>query len=95
MYYNPTECGSRIKSLRKAHGFTQEMLAEKLNTVHPHISRIESGKKSASIDMLVEIVALFNVSLDYLILGKDHSHVNMQKQIHSIIAQLEQIGREL
>ena len=95
MYYDPKECGSRIKGLRKASGYTQEMLADKLNTGHPHISRIESGKKSASIDMLVEIAALFNVSLDYLILGRGSGNTSVQQRIHTIITQLEQIEKEL
>ena len=72
-----------------------EMLADKLNTGHPHISRIESGKKSASIDMLVEIAVLFNVSLDYLVLGRSSGNTSVQQRIHTIITQLEQIEKEL
>lgn len=51
-------------------GSTQEEISEVLNVDRSFYSRIEAGKKGASIDLLIQLSALFNVSLDYLILGK-------------------------
>ena len=45
-------CGSRIKELREGiEGFTQEKLAEQLNTSDSHLRKIENGQRSASIDL--------------------------------------------
>lgn len=70
MYYEVKQSGERIHRLRMKNGFTQESIAETLNIDRSFYSRIESGKKGASVDLLIQLSALFNVSLDYLILGK-------------------------
>ena len=64
------QSGKRIRQLRMKSGSTQEEIAEVLNVDRSFYSRIEAGKKGASIDLLIQLSSLFNVSLDYLILGK-------------------------
>lgn len=70
MYYDAAEFGGRLKALRQERNLTQEQLGEKLNTSFSRISRLESGRCTPSIDALVEIAVFFEVSLDYLVLGK-------------------------
>lgn len=70
MNYDMKQSGERIRRLRMKSGSTQEEIAEVLNVDRSFYSRIEAGKKGASIDLLIQLSALFNVSLDYLILGK-------------------------
>lgn len=70
MQYNITECGSRIKELRKASGLTQAQLSFQLNIRSESISAIENGRRAASIDLLIDIAQVFDVTLDYLILGR-------------------------
>lgn len=69
MKYDLIETGKRIAGIRKQNGLTQEQFAERLYVTLSHISKIEIGKKGASIEMLVDIAYKFDVSLDYLILG--------------------------
>ena len=38
MYFNREDYGSRIRSLRKKRGLTQEQLAEKMNVSTPYIT---------------------------------------------------------
>ena len=46
---------------------------------------MESGVSGGSIDLLVEIAEYFDVSLDYLILGKTLSEEIMRKRINAAI----------
>lgn len=69
MYYDQKESGKRIAKLRKKKGLTQEQLAEKLSISYSLLAKVESGSRAASIDLLVEMKAFFNTTLDYLALG--------------------------
>ena len=59
--------GTKIAVLRKLHGLTQEQLAEKLDISIKHCSSVERGLSCFSLEKLIEISDLFDVSLDYLI----------------------------
>ncbi len=80
MYYDPILVGKRIRELRIMKGVTQEQLAMKVSLTSDHIGRIEIGKRGCSIDLLIELSSYFDVSLDYLLLGKDDT-APMAKQI--------------
>lgn len=63
----------QIKDLRKQHNYTQEELAEKLNTSRQTISKWEQGISEPDLIMLMQLSQLFSVSTDYLITGSDNS----------------------
>lgn len=67
--------GKRISTLRRQHGITQESLAEKLNITIKHISSVERGISSLSLDKMIEASKLLDCTLDYLVLGKDYENV--------------------
>ena len=69
MYFNSYAAGYRIQKLRKAHGLTQEEAAIKLNISDRHMRSLEKGTYTP-LDLFVEIAVHFDVTLDYLILGK-------------------------
>lgn len=71
MSYNTKESGKRIQTLRLQNGYTQEVLANKLNIDRSLLSHIESGKRGCSIDLFIRLSSVFDVSLDMLILGKE------------------------
>ena len=58
MYYNTKASGARIRELRLAKKLDQIELAELLNVSHGYISRIESGKKGCSVDLLIQLSGL-------------------------------------
>lgn len=62
--------GNRIKELRIKKGFTQSQLADELGFTSQTISNWESGAREPDIDALVHLAFLFDVTLDYLLLGK-------------------------
>lgn len=72
MTYNIKRSGECIRRLRVQSGYTQEKLAGELNIDRSLISHIEAGKRGCSVDLLVRLSALFGVSLDLLVLGKEH-----------------------
>ena len=62
--------GKAISELRKAKGWTQVELAEKLSVSDKTISKWESEAGYPEFTILPQIANIFDVSLDYLITGK-------------------------
>lgn len=69
MNYDTKRSGERIRQLRIQNGYTQEEIAGLLNMDRSYYSRIESGKRGCSVDVLVHLSELLDVSLDYLVFG--------------------------
>lgn len=61
----------RIKELRLSLGLNQVQFARKLFITKQCVSNWENGNIQPSIDMLIKICSVFNVSADYL-LGISH-----------------------
>lgn len=60
-----------LKEIRKKKKYSQLKVAMDLNISREALSYYENGKRSPDIDMLVILSKYFNVSIDYLITGKD------------------------
>lgn len=59
--------GEKLRSLRLEHKMTQQELADRLDLVKGSISAYEQSKKYPSIEVLIKICKVFNVSADYLL----------------------------
>ena len=92
--FDPCGFGNRLRSARKVFGITQEELAEKLCVDRNHIARMERGARVCSIDLLVELAEVLNVSTDYLLVGISSSDA-AKKKLLSTIKQLTQIAQSL
>jgi len=57
----------RIQDLRDEKFWTQEYVAHELNITQRTYSHYESGTRSIPTDVLINIAALYNVSVDYLL----------------------------
>ncbi len=57
----------RLLELRKQHRFTQCQIAEYLHITQPSYIRYEKGSAEPSIDTLIRLADLFDVSIDYLV----------------------------
>ena len=55
---------NRIKELRKAHGFTQEDLANNVGVTRQTIISLENGKYNASLQLAYNIAKYFNVTIE-------------------------------
>ena len=59
--------GSRLKEIRRDHHDTQEKLAEKLHVSTSAVSKWEQGTAEPSLDCLVQICRMYEVSSDFLL----------------------------
>lgn len=59
--------GERVRALRKARGWRQAELGEKIGLSHKAISTLESGRRGISVEKLIELAYALRVSTDYLL----------------------------
>lgn len=59
--------GARLRAARTARGWTLDDLAERSGTSTSTISRLESGKRQASLELLLPLVRLLGIRLDDLV----------------------------
>lgn len=64
----------KIKEARKKNGISQSELASKLDTDQRVISQYEVGEVTPSLDRLVELAQILDVSLDELVEFKKIQH---------------------
>ena len=62
---------NQIMILRKASGMSQSQLAKKLNVGSSTVGMYEQGRRTPAIDILIEMANIFEVSLDYLVTGRE------------------------
>ena len=63
--------GKRLKELRIKAGLTQKDMSDFLGLGKSGYHRIESSKTDITLKHLLKIVAKFEISLDWLIMGKE------------------------
>ncbi len=92
--FDPYSFGKRLQCARKALDITQEELAARLRVDRNHITRMERGIRVCSIDLLVEMAAILNVSTDYLLVGTVTISAAKQKLL-TAIEELSKIAQSL
>lgn len=80
MDINTKEVGLRIANCRKDIRYSQTELANKLNVSPKTISKWEKGHGLPNIEILPNLAQIFNVSIDYLLLGK---YSNKKKNLYT------------
>ena len=60
-----------LREIRKKKRLNQQKIAMDLNISRESISYYENGKREPSLALLVQMSEYFNVSIDYLITGKE------------------------
>ena len=60
-----------LKEIRKKKNYNQLKVAMDLSISREALSHYENGKRSPDVEMLVLLSEYFNVSIDYLITGKE------------------------
>lgn len=63
--------GERLLLLRNKNGLTQEELAEQLDVSRQSISKWELNKTLPDVEKLIQLSVIYQVSIDYLIKGKE------------------------
>ena len=62
--------GERIKCLRQNARYTQDELAARLNVSKASVSAYERNLRQPSLDVVISLARIFNVSTDYILIGK-------------------------
>lgn len=78
--------GKRLRRIRTQMEFTREQFAEQVGISPQFLAEIENGKKGMSADTLYKICTCFDLSADYVLLGKtsaDHLSDPIQKTLES------------
>ncbi len=58
--------GEKLRTLRTRRGLSYRQLAKMLDISHSHLLRLETGEHKPSVDLILKIVRLFEVSFDQL-----------------------------
>ena len=94
--------GNRIRYHRIEKDMTQNDLAQAIDTTKSFVSLLEGSRTEASVDTIVRLSEVFEVSLDWLVAGNDSSRdinarlTNLAKEKSSIAEhfRLEQMKTE-
>ncbi len=63
-----------LVKIRKQKGYTQLKVSMDLSISREALSYYENGRRSPDVEMLCRLSDYFNVSIDYLINGKEFEH---------------------
>lgn len=69
------EMGSRIAKIRKEHGDTQAITADKLGIKRGTLAAYELGSSAMPDEIKSKFVSIYNITYEYLIVGESHQVV--------------------
>ena len=73
--------GQAIKKARESKGMTREQLADIIGYAPRHIQAIENEGQHPSVDLLIQLLTMFDISADeYIFPGKESVRVHISRQ---------------
>ncbi|NDO47150.1 helix-turn-helix transcriptional regulator [Clostridium sp. ASF356] len=88
----------RIKQKRKEKGYTQEKMAELLNISYSNYSKIENAIVTPTLERLIDISQILEVSLDYLVYGQQNNdevkYYSSNRQKEAIVSLIKNCDKE-
>lgn len=91
--YDRVAVGERIRKRRILLGITQEELAKKVGRAYKYCQDIERGTCGMSIETLLTLSSVLNISLDYLIYGyQDNTAEQTPVMLQTQEAVLDMLG---
>lgn len=91
----------RLKAIRRALNLNQTEFIKKTGIEQGFYSKVENGKLTPSFDFIVRIAEVYNISLDYLILGegamflKDkETNDKIKEQYYALIEKISKMNLE-
>ena len=104
-YYDKKAVGARLKQMRRKRGLTQSELAARLDySSERQLQKIENGETSCSVDKLMEIAQILEVTTDYLLFGTEKNQTGRfqkclanktEKQVEYLYRLLETAGENM
>lgn len=83
---------TRLKQLRKERGWSQDILAERLEISRSAVGNYETGIREPSFEMLETIADLFNVDMDFLT-GRTETTTDLKDALISAYIRNETVDR--
>lgn len=83
--YNFKALGQAIKDARVAAGMTRDQLGEKLNLAPRYLLSIENEGQHPSLQVLYELVTLFNISVDEYFFERQPERSTLRRQVDGLI----------
>ena len=76
------EISERLQQLRKKENYSQEQLAEMLGISRQAVSKWESKQGYPDINNIIKLTEIYNVSADYILLGKEADLSEKDADVH-------------
>ena len=76
--------GQRVRRLRQEHKLTQEELAEQIGVSHSFVGHIERGSRKASLETLVMLANVMEISTDDLLQGSLSASEELVKPVKKL-----------
>ncbi len=95
MLFDSKVFGARIKEIRDDRKLTQERLAEMLNITTKHLSKIETGLRGPSVQLLISLAEKLDISADYLLGLNAERNNDILRNVGIIISACESIKTKL
>lgn len=89
--------GLRIAALRKSRGWSQAELARRLQISSSAVGMYEQGRREPSLELLVELSRVFDVTADFLLTGSartENDSLRAAQAVESCAAQMGQSRRK-
>ena len=86
--------GKYLKKIRQDQGLTLSKFANSLNTSHSYISEIENEKKSLSLNLILSLIAKYNVNINWLLTGEGSMFRHEKEKPLNSIDNIANIPRE-
>lgn len=77
------DIGQKINQLRLEKNLSMRELGEKLGISHAHISKLESGINSPSVDLLEKLAKFFNIDISYFFTKDDEGFTKDERDLLS------------
>ena len=84
------EMGNKIRSLRKAKGFAQQSLADKINVKRTSITNFESGRQCPPLHLIYELCNFLDIDIYEILPSNSNRKVEQEKvEIQSATEKVE------
>ena len=87
--------GLRIAALRRAAGWSQAELAQRLRVSPSAVGMYEQGRREPAVDTLVALSELFGVTIDYLVTGKPDTRHDREKFSGALLSSVAAAEKQL
>lgn len=89
------QIGQRIRKYRKAHGLSQEQLAERVGISVTHMSHIETGNTKLGLPVLVAIADILQVQCDDLLRDHYFARANISNEVFELLDSCNEVQMKI